>query len=98
MLVKDVDGFLAPRRGAKHGRELMRRVARDALSGVVDPYFVRVLDPAAACWVVRGTRPERIARLLETGRTYGTEVIQERQAGRRRADPQRRRRAAQRIS
>ena len=98
MLVKDVDGFLAPRRGAKHGRGLMPRVARDAISGVVDPCFSRVLDPATACWVVRGTRPERIVRLLETGQTYGTEVIRERQAGRRRADPQRRRRAAPRIS
>jgi aspartokinase-like uncharacterized kinase len=75
MLVKDVDGFLAPRRGPGRERELVRRVARDAFSGVVDPYFVRALDPDTACWVVRGTRPERIARLLATGRTYGTEVV-----------------------
>jgi len=76
MLVKDVDGFPAPDRGPGKERELVRRVALEAFSGVVDPYFARALDPATACWIVRGTRPERVARLLETGRTHGTEVVQ----------------------
>jgi aspartokinase-like uncharacterized kinase len=76
MLVKDVDGFLAPRRGSGRRERLVRQVALKALSGVVDPYFARALDPAIACWVVRGTRPERVARLLATGRTHGTEVVQ----------------------
>jgi 5-(aminomethyl)-3-furanmethanol phosphate kinase len=75
MLVKDVDGFLAPRRGSGRGERLVRQVALKELSGVVDPYFARALDPAIACWVVRGTRPERVATLLATGRTLGTEVV-----------------------
>lgn len=75
MLVKDVDGFLAPRRESGRGKRLVRQVALKELSGVVDPYFSRALDPAIACWVVRGTRPERVAALLATGRTLGTEVV-----------------------
>jgi aspartokinase-like uncharacterized kinase len=75
MLVKNVDGFLAPRRGPARRERLVRQVALEELSGVVDPYFARTLDPAIACWVVRGTRPERVATLLATGRTHGTEVV-----------------------
>jgi 5-(aminomethyl)-3-furanmethanol phosphate kinase len=75
MLVKDVDGFLAPGRGAGRRERLVREVALGKLSGVVDPYFACALDPAIACWVVRGRRPQRVARLLATGRTYGTEVV-----------------------
>ena len=41
--------------------------------GVVDPYFARALDPAIGCWIVRGHLPHRIARLIETGRTRGSE-------------------------
>ena len=76
MLVKHVDGFIAPRRGPGRERDLVRRVARDAVSGAVDPYFARALDPAIGCWIVRGHAAARIARLLETGRTHGTEVAQ----------------------
>jgi aspartokinase-like uncharacterized kinase len=75
MLVKDVDGFLGPGRGTGRPERLVRQVALGALSGVVDPYFARALHPATACWIVRGTRPDRIARLLATGQTYGTEVV-----------------------
>jgi len=75
MLVKDVDGFLAPRNSTGGRKRLVRRVALGELSGVVDPYFARALDPATACWVVRGTRPGRLATLLATGRTHGTEVV-----------------------
>ena len=75
MLVKDVDGFLASRNATGDRKRLVRRVALGELSGVVDPYFARALDPATACWVVRGTRPGRVATLLATGRTHGTEVV-----------------------
>jgi aspartokinase-like uncharacterized kinase len=68
MLVKHVDGFLAAGRGPGSQPERVRRVGLEALSGVVDPYFARVLDPATACWIVRGHLPHRIARLLESGR------------------------------
>ena len=75
MLVKDVDGFLARGREPGGRRELRRRVARDKLSDVVDRHFARALGPATSCWIVRGSRPARIARLLRTGRTHGTEVV-----------------------
>lgn len=75
MLVKDVDGFLARRRASGGRRALERRVSRTKLSGVVDPHFARALGPGTACWIVRGSRPTRIAQLLQTGRTHGTEVV-----------------------
>jgi hypothetical protein len=75
MLVKHVDGFLAPGRGPESQPERVRRAVLEALSGVVDPYFARVLDPATACWIVRGSRPARIARLLQAGRIQGSEVL-----------------------
>jgi aspartokinase-like uncharacterized kinase len=71
VLVKDVDGFRAAGRGAR----LVPRVARGRLRGIVDPYFARTLAPGTACWIVNGRAPARLVRLLETGRTYGTEVV-----------------------
>jgi 5-(aminomethyl)-3-furanmethanol phosphate kinase len=84
MLVKDVDGFLASRDATGNRKRLVRRVALGELSGVVDPYFARALDPTTACWVVRGTRPGRVATLLATGRTHGTEVVSRGRSKRRR--------------
>jgi 5-(aminomethyl)-3-furanmethanol phosphate kinase len=66
MLVKHADGFIGP--SLSPGA---RRRALAALAGVVDPYFARALHPAIVCWIVRGQRPRRIARLLESG--YGPE-------------------------
>jgi aspartokinase-like uncharacterized kinase len=62
LLVKHVDGFIAPNLSPR-----ARGAALAALGDVVDPYFARALDPAASCWIVRGQRPRRIARLIETG-------------------------------
>ena len=67
MLVKHEDGFIGPDRGPDKMPEHVRRIVLDVLSGVVDPYFPRALDPAIACWLVRGHLPHRIARVIETG-------------------------------
>jgi hypothetical protein len=68
VLVKDVDGWLRRSR-------LSRRAARRRLGGIVDGYFARALPPGVSCWIVNGRRPARLVRLLETGATYGTEVV-----------------------
>jgi aspartokinase-like uncharacterized kinase len=70
VLVKDVDGFLAPGRRARPAR----RVARRRLRGVVDGYFGRALPPGMPCWIVSGWDAARLVELIETGSTYGTEV------------------------
>jgi hypothetical protein len=67
MLVKHEDGFIGPDRGPRKIPEHVRQIALDVLSGVVDPYFARALDPAIACWLVRGHLPHRIARVIEAG-------------------------------
>lgn len=61
MLVKHTDGFLAPDHSTR-----ARRAAIVTLGDVVDPYFARALHPAIGCWIVRGQRPRRIARLIES--------------------------------
>jgi 5-(aminomethyl)-3-furanmethanol phosphate kinase len=67
MLVKHVDGFIGPAGGPWQMPEHARQIPLDVLSGVVDPYFARALDPAIGCWLVRGHLPHRISRLIETG-------------------------------
>jgi aspartokinase-like uncharacterized kinase len=68
VLVKDVDGWLRRAR-------LSRRAPRRQLHGIVDGYFARALPSGVSCWIVNGRRPGRLVRLLETGATYGTEVV-----------------------
>ena len=75
MLVKHGDGFIAPDRGPGKMPPHVRRIAFGAFTDVVDPYFVRALDPTIGCWIVRGHLPHRIARLIETCRTHGAEVV-----------------------
>jgi 5-(aminomethyl)-3-furanmethanol phosphate kinase len=72
VLLKDVDGQLED--GARRPPRLRARVGRRRLAGVVDDYFARALGPRMRCWIVNGRRPERVTRLLETGRSVGTEV------------------------
>ena len=57
MLVKHTDGFIGPDRGPRSIPPHVRRIALDAFSGVVDPYFARALDPATGCWLVRRLGP-----------------------------------------
>ena len=75
VLVKDVDGLFDRNPKQGRGARLRGRIVLEGLDGVVDPHFARVLDSAMPCWIVNGTRPERVAELIETGRTYGTEVV-----------------------
>jgi len=74
VLLKDVDGVFDRHPAASARARLRRRVARHRLGGVVDPYFTRALGPARSCWILNGSRPERVVALLETGSAYGTEV------------------------
>jgi hypothetical protein len=76
ILLKDVDGFFDRDPKGKGGRaRLLRRAARGRLRGIVDGYFARALGRAMPCWILNGARPERVMRLMETGRTHGTQVI-----------------------
>ncbi len=75
VLVKDVDG-LFDRNPKEHTRARLRpRTRRGRLDGVVDGHFARVLEPGMPCWIVNGAYPERVRALIESGRTYGTEVV-----------------------
>jgi len=47
------------------------------LGDLVDPYFGQALSRDLTCWIVNGAHPERIATLLATGATQGTQVIGE---------------------
>jgi aspartokinase-like uncharacterized kinase len=71
VLVKHEDGFIGPLHGPERIPARGRAIAFDAFAGAVDPYFPRALDPATGCWIARGHLPHRIARLIETNRTYG---------------------------
>jgi aspartokinase-like uncharacterized kinase len=75
VLLKDVDGFFDRDSGRRRGGRLALRADRSRLDGVVDAYFGQGLGRHMACWIVNGARPERLRALLETGRTYGTEVV-----------------------
>lgn len=75
VLLKDVDGLFDREPGGRLPAQLQRRARRGRLDGVVDRYFARALGRRMPCWIVNGARPERVMALLETGRTYGTEVI-----------------------
>jgi hypothetical protein len=75
VLVKDVDGLLDRDPSAEGAARLQRRAARARLRGVVDEYFARALGGRMPCWIVNGRRPERVATLIETGTTHGTEVV-----------------------
>lgn len=75
VLLKDVDGlFNRDPRGGGPAR-LRSRAARNRLNGVVDGYFARVLGRRMPCWIVNGARAARVVALIETGKTYGTEVV-----------------------
>jgi 5-(aminomethyl)-3-furanmethanol phosphate kinase len=75
VLLKDVDGVFD---GDPRRRRRIRpapRAGRDGLDGIVDSYFRQALVQRMPCWIVNGTHPERVRALLETGHTYGTEVV-----------------------
>jgi aspartokinase-like uncharacterized kinase len=81
ILLKSVDGVPRPARGGL-ARIRVRATGRQ-LGGVVDEHFARVFGAPLSCWIVNGAHPERIAALLTTGETYGTEVTSRARAARR---------------
>jgi hypothetical protein len=72
VLLKSVDGIVDS--GSPDGG-IRARVMRDQLGEIVDEHFARALPADIPCWIVSGARPARVATLLATGSTYGTEVI-----------------------
>ncbi len=83
VLLKDVDGLLDGDPARDPGAPVIEEMAVSELAerrrtgrlGGVDDYLPRVLAQARfETWVVNGRVPERLAELLETGRTRGTRV------------------------
>ena len=61
------------------------RMMNAAMKPIVYEHFGVALTADVSCWIVSGAHPERLVTLLETGSTYGTEVIwRARPPGRRR--------------
>jgi aspartokinase-like uncharacterized kinase len=77
VLLKSVAGvYEADRQGQTP--VLLRHIARQALArrDLVDPYFSQTLSPSTDCWLIDGSRPERLAELLDLGCTEGTQVVE----------------------
>jgi 5-(aminomethyl)-3-furanmethanol phosphate kinase len=72
VLLKDVDGLMTSE------NELIEEISVENLakhSGGVDEYLSQFLSSACLeTWVINGRAPERLAKLLETKRTYGTRI------------------------
>lgn len=76
VLAKDVDGACAGDPRAGPAALLPQVRARDlAALGVVDPCCADLIPPGCRCWIINGRRPERLAELVQTGKTVGTEVL-----------------------
>jgi hypothetical protein len=73
ILLKSLPGVevqgLAPSLPQQVSRQMLRNYE------VVDPYFAQMLSSATRCWIINGRRPERLAELLRSGATLGTQVI-----------------------
>jgi hypothetical protein len=80
ILIKAVAGAFAGGPKQRGPARLRRRATPRQLEDLVDRYFGRALGSDMPCWIVSGTRPERVATLLATGSTRGTEVIAGREA------------------
>ncbi|MCK6626180.1 MAG: hypothetical protein L6R45_13520 [Anaerolineae bacterium] len=63
--------------GVYESDRLLRQVSRQMLANheLVDSYFVQILSPATQCWLIDGGHPERLAELLGSGSTLGTQVM-----------------------
>lgn len=61
-----------------HAPVLLRQVSRQTLANhdSVDRYFAQILSSTTQCWFVDGRQPERLAELLDSGRTEGTQVVE----------------------
>jgi 5-(aminomethyl)-3-furanmethanol phosphate kinase len=78
ILLKDVDGLWAQSDEKPGYKALISEMTLAQLSrhaGGVDPYLWRILKSSAIeTWLVNGAHPERLAELLEDGRTRGTRI------------------------
>jgi aspartokinase-like uncharacterized kinase len=79
VLLKDVPGVYQPDSPISPP-PLLAEVSKDQLSRyeVVDPYFTKALPDLVECWIIDGRQPDRLAKLLETGKTAGTRILQDR--------------------
>ncbi|HWQ68511.1 MAG TPA: uridylate kinase [Patescibacteria group bacterium] len=77
LLLKSVDGIFARDPKVDPSAALLARVARSRLprDGCVDREFARWLNGIDCCWIINGTRPARVKKWLESGKTVGTCVI-----------------------
>lgn len=76
VLLKDVPGVYQSDSSIRPS-PLLEEVTRGQLSRyqVVDPYFAQALPDHVVCWILDGRQPDRLAKLLETGKTAGTRVV-----------------------
>ncbi|GAB4451422.1 MAG: amino acid kinase [Anaerolineae bacterium] len=75
ILLKSVEGvFLAGAEGDPP--KLAAQISPQALPGynIVDEDFAGNLPPNADCWLLDGSRPERLAQLLRNGSAIGTRI------------------------
>jgi dihydroneopterin aldolase len=79
ILLKDVPGVYQTDSSITPS-PLLEEVTRDQLSRyeVVDAYFPKALPNHIECWILDGRQPDRLATLLETGKTAGTRILQNR--------------------
>ena len=75
ILLKDVPGVYATGSPVTPP-PLLAEVTRQQLAQfeVVDPFFVETLPGNVQCWIIDGREPERLAELLQTGKTAGTRI------------------------
>jgi aspartokinase-like uncharacterized kinase len=75
ILLKDVPGVYAADSPVTPP-PLLAEVTRHQLAQfeVVDPFFVKTLPGNIQCWIIDGREPERLAELLQTGKTAGTRI------------------------
>jgi len=84
MLPESTDGVASQTPAAREsGAPIRRQVTCGELGEIVDGHFARALPAGISCWIVNGRRPERVATLLATGATYGTEITMRRARPRR---------------
>jgi hypothetical protein len=76
LLLKDVDGIFAADPKLVPAAPLFPYVLRSRLGGFrcIDLQFGRWVRGVGSCWIVNGTRPERVREWLARGETVGTRV------------------------
>ena len=77
LLLKDVDGIFARDPRGDPAAPLLVRVPRSRLGRYrcVDRQFARWVRGIGSCWIVNGTKPDRLREWLERGETLGTCVV-----------------------